>query len=325
LEAAVAEDIVKTMGPLMLGSRLKRLGERLQADTARFIEQVGVGIQPSQYPLLAALDRFGPMTVNELVEVVGISQPGVTRNLARLIEAGLIETSRTHRDQRHKTMTLTDTGVAILERSKAEVWPHVQAAVNDLCAGLSGNLLDQLGGVEDALALSPLDQRAANASAPALRIVGFSDSLADKFHDINAEWISTMFDIEATDREVLENPRERIIEPGGDILFVEAPGLGIVGTCALQKTGKRQFELTKMGVLASARGRKAGEYLLAATLERARQIGADKIYLLTNAKCAAAIHLYEKAGFEHDSGIMQEFGSRYDRCDVAMLYRPRAT
>ena len=318
----MADDIVRLMGPLMLGSRLKRLGERLQADTARHIERSGIGIQPSQYPILAALDRFGPLTVNELVESVGVSQPGVTRNLSKLVEAGLLETSRAHRDQRHKTMTLTEAGQTIMERSKRDVWPQVHEAVTDLCNGLSGDLLTQLEMMEDALAALPLDQRAVRRNGSGLRVIQFSDALAKAFHDINAEWISGMFTLEATDIEVLENPRERIIDPGGEILFVEAAGLGIVGTCALQKTGPNQFELTKMGVMSSARGRKAGEFLLAATIARAIEIGAQKLYLLTSARCAAAIHLYEKAGFEHDSEIMREFGSRYARCDVAMRYRP---
>lgn len=154
----------------------------------------------------------------------------------------------------------------------------------------------------------------------ALVIREFSDELARHFHDINAEWINAMFRLEATDREVLENPRERIIEPGGQILFVEAEGLGIIGTCALQKTGDTSFELTKMGVRETVRGLKAGEFLLAAVIERAKQLGADPLYLLTNAKCAAAIHLYEKHGFRHDAGIMVKHGARYERCDVAMRY-----
>ena len=148
----------------------------------------------------------------------------------------------------------------------------------------------------------------------------FSDDLAGHFHDINVQWISAMFKLEATDEEVLRHPRARIIDAGGAILFVEAPGLGIVGTCALQKTGERSVELTKMGVRADARGLKAGEFLLAAVIERATMLGADPLYLLSNAKCAAAIHLYQKAGFEHDAGIMARYGARYERCNVAMRY-----
>jgi GNAT superfamily N-acetyltransferase len=157
-------------------------------------------------------------------------------------------------------------------------------------------------------------------STDRLTIRPFTDDLARAFHDINAEWITAMFALEATDREVLENPRARIIDGGGVILFVEAAGLGVVGTCALQKTGTACFELTKMGVTEAARGLKAGEFLLAATIAKARDLGADPLYLLTNAKCEAAIHLYEKLGFQHDTRIMAQYGARYERCDVAMRF-----
>jgi N-acetylglutamate synthase-like GNAT family acetyltransferase len=129
-----------------------------------------------------------------------------------------------------------------------------------------------------------------------------------------------MFTLEPTDIDKLEHPHARIIEPGGDILFVEAEGLGIVGTCAVRKTGARQFELTKMGVLDSARGRKAGAFLLRAILQRAAALDAGLLDLLTNSACAAATHLYEKVGFLHDADIMRQFGARYRRCDVAMRY-----
>lgn len=165
----------------------------------------------------------------------------------------------------------------------------------------------------------------ARSVSPTLRIRSFDDSLAQDFHDINAEWIEAMFALEATDRDVLENPRERIIAQGGDILFVEAKGLGIVGACALLRTGPGAFELTKMGVRETARGMKAGEFLLETIIARALELGATKLYLLTNQKCAAAIHLYEKLGFIHDAQIMAEYGARYRRCDVAMRYRPTET
>jgi GNAT superfamily N-acetyltransferase len=159
---------------------------------------------------------------------------------------------------------------------------------------------------------------------PTLAIIGYSDDLASLFASINAEWIESMFALEATDRAVLNDPRRHIIDAGGLILFVSAPGLGIVGTCALRKQADGCFELTKMGVLETARGRKAGEYLLHAMLERARGLSMTTLYLLTNRRCAAAIHLYEKLGFVHDAAIMERFGGHYQRCDVAMSY-PIAT
>ncbi len=154
-----------------------------------------------------------------------------------------------------------------------------------------------------------------------LEIVEFSDTRATDFHDINLEWIEAMFVVEAHDREVLEDPCTHIIDPGGTILFVEAEGLGIVGACALMPTGDSgAWELTKMGVRESARGRKAGEFLLQAVLDRACILPIQELYLLTNSACEAAIHLYEKAGFVHDADIMRRFGSSYERCNVAMRF-----
>ena len=315
----MSKDVVADLGYAYLGSRLKRLAERMQAGAARVIVDTGLPMQPTHMPLLAALDR-APMTVGQLVEAVGTSQPGVTRGIGQLKQLGLVEAGP-GKDLRQRTIRLTPTGEAAMARIKTIIWPRASAAVEAICTGLSGNFLDQIAGIEAALADQPLDARVAALPRPSLMIRDFEESLAHHFQSINEEWISTMFRLERADREVLEDPRTHILNPGGAILFVEAPGLGIVGTCALRKTGARSAELTKMGVRASARGLKAGEFLLAATIARASEMGIDDLYLLTNSICAPAIHLYQKLGFEHDAEVMAKHGARYHRCDVAMRYR----
>lgn len=311
-------DVIREMGAGFLGSRLKRLGERMQAGAARVITSAGLEVQPAHMPLLVALDGRA-LTIGQLVQAVGISQPGVTRGVGQLVDMGLVQ-AETGSDQRHRTISLTDNGAAAIARAKLFVWPQVTDAVDRLLGGRSEELLAILADVEDALASTPLEQLAAQARPEVLSIRDYSDDLAREFHDINAEWISDMFRMEETDRKTLENPRANIIDAGGAILFVEAAGMGIIGTCALQKTGTTGFELTKMGVRKAARGLKAGEFLLNAVIEKAQELGADPLYLLTNGRCAAAIHLYEKLGFQHDSGIMADYGARYARCDVAMRY-----
>lgn len=166
-----------------------------------------------------------------------------------------------------------------------------------------------------------LRSRVETAGRPAMWARDFSDDLADTFYRINAEWIEDMFVLEENDIELLSNPRAQIVDKGGLVLFAETLDLGVVGTCALMVSSDGWVELTKMGVSKSARGRKVGEFLLAKTMERACGLGFDKVYLLTNKKCAAAIHLYEKLGFVHDAEIMHRFGARYERCNVAMSYQ----
>jgi DNA-binding MarR family transcriptional regulator len=312
-------DVVAQMGPVLLGSRFKRLAERLQAGAATVITDAGIPLQPSHIPVMAALGE-GPKTIGRLSEETGTKQPGVTRTVGQLVKLGMV-VQVAGADQRERLASLTPAGQAAMARTRQQVWPRIGQAVEALLAGIApAPLLDQIAALEAGLAARSLAERVADLPPPRFTIHEFSDELAPLFLSINAEWISAMFTLEATDREVLENPRTAIIAPGGTILFIEAEGLGIIGTCALQQTSTGRFELTKMGVSSAARGLKAGEFLLEVMIERARQMGAQQLYLLTNQKCAAAIHLYEKAGFRHDAGIMAQYGARYQRCDVAMDY-----
>lgn len=313
-------DVVAELGHLFLGSRLKRVAERLQADAVKVHKAMGIEAQPAEVALLAAVDRLGPITVSGAVEALGVSQPGVTRTAAGLIDRGLLASESGQHDQRQKVLVLTRSGRALIAKAKKAAWPAIESAVSELCAPLKGSLLEQLAGLERQLDAQPLEARALRPDSLAVR--EWSDDLAQAFHDINEEWISSMFSLEKKDREILSKPRETIIDPGGHIFFVESKELGVVGTCALMKVDDGVFEVTKMGVLAKARGRGAGELVLQTALARASTMGMKTLYLLTNAKCVAAIKLYEKLGFVHDADIMRRCGADYARCDVAMLYRP---
>jgi DNA-binding MarR family transcriptional regulator/N-acetylglutamate synthase-like GNAT family acetyltransferase len=324
MESASRGDLFTDLGHLFLGSRLKRLAERLQADAAKVQRAVGIDAQPAELALIAALDRFGPLTVSEAVEVLGVSQPAVTRTSAALVERGIVQSENDEADLRQKTLTLTKLGRSVLAKAKATTWPAITASVAAMCAPLQGTLLEQIAGLERQLSERSLEARALDQVAKngdVLAVRDYSDDLAETFYAINEEWISSMFELEEKDREVLMHPRERILDQGGCILMVESRELGVVGTCALMKTEEGVFELTKMGVLEKARGRKAGDLLMQAALARASTMKIDTLYLLTNSKCTAAIRLYEKFGFEHDAEIMKRYGAAYARANVAMRYR----
>jgi DNA-binding MarR family transcriptional regulator len=154
------EDVVKELGYLTLGTRLKRLGERLQAQTQVLLEHANVAIPASHFPLLAALERLGAMNVGELTEALGMSQPGVTRLLDKLEAEGLVRSTQLADDRRVRTIALTKSGRQLISRSQRTVWPMIEAAVADACAGPAQPLLAALAALEDALAAVPLSSRA---------------------------------------------------------------------------------------------------------------------------------------------------------------------
>lgn len=155
----MTEDIVRAFGFLSLGTRMKRIGERLQADTQKIIDEMGVEIAASQYPLLAAVDRLGPLAIGDLADALGVSQPGVTRSIAQLVDLGVLQAEPTPDDQRRKLVSLTGQGQRLVDEAKAVIWPRIEAAVADLCETLEGPLLDQLSAIEDGLAALPLNKR----------------------------------------------------------------------------------------------------------------------------------------------------------------------
>lgn len=153
------EDVLRSLGYLCLGSRLKRIGEQLQADTQRLLDGLEVRLQASQYPLLAALDRLGPLPVGELAQSLGVTQPGVTRSVSLLADIGLVEVIQANDDQRRRLVSLTNSGRRLVDVAKQDVWPRIENAVAELCSGLSGSLLEQLAAIEDGLATTPLARR----------------------------------------------------------------------------------------------------------------------------------------------------------------------
>lgn len=157
-------DIVRELGHLTLGTRLKRLGERLQAQTQAVLGEAGISLPASHLVVLAALDRLGSLSIGELTEAVGISQPGISRMVENLRSDGLVTCDRPAEDRRVRPIVMTEAGRQLVARSKRLAWPRVETAVAQICARASGPLLEQLSMFEKALEDAPLRARAARIS-----------------------------------------------------------------------------------------------------------------------------------------------------------------
>ena len=153
------------------------------------------------------------------------------------------------------------------------------------------------------------------AAQSGLQIVDFAPGYAEAFKQLNIEWISRYFVLEAKDQQALYHPRAQIIDRGGVILMAlinDEP----VGTVALIPYDNNTLELAKMAVRPAQQGRGIGLALGEAALSRARQMEAKRLYLESNDKLAPALALYQKLGFRHLPQAREE--SPYARCNVFM-------
>lgn len=323
-------DFLDELGELALGSRLKRISERLLADAAKVYEHYGVMAQPKWFTLLALLDKKEMVSVVKASEYLGLSQPALSQFCRQLVNQGLIEVMPDKSDSRKKVMKLSVKGRTQVDLMKP-IWEAVDSAAKELSEELDNQFYQSLRLFEKSLTRRSLLQRtqqnfsqlvSSKMQTETVTFVEFTASLAPYFESINTQWIDEMFVLEEVDKHVLSKPQETIIDKGGKIWFAQHPHLGIVGTCALLKKSDGVYELTKMSVCKTARGLKIGELLLQHVIGEARLLADQCLFLLTNAKCEAAIHLYEKNGFVHDADIMSSFGKSYQRCDVAMRWLP---
>lgn len=323
-EAMGKEDFLDELAEVALGSRLKRLSERLLNDASKVYKHAGHTIQPKWFTLLALLHKRQKVTVVDAAELLGLTQPAISHFSKELVAQGLIMSQPCDDDSRRRVMSLTAKGISLVKEMQP-MCNAVELAAKQMCAEASITFFESLKAMDKAFEHRSLFQRyleiVENPDANSeVEILEFSPELAKHFQSINNEWIVDMFKLESTDQEILDNPQDIVIAPGGKIYFARHPILGIVGTCALLKQAADRYELTKMGVLKSARGLKIGEALLAHVIQQADRMRINNLYLLTNKKCQAAIHLYEKVGFKHDSEVMENYGKKYQRCDVAMRY-----
>lgn len=144
-------------------------------------------------------------------------------------------------------------------------------------------------------------------------IIPYRDEFAGAFKSINQDWLEQYGLMEPRDLEILDHPRETILDDGGAIFLAEAEG-EIIGTAALMREHAGVFELVKMGVVSNYRGRGVSRLLLDACLHKARQHKARKLILFSNHQLVAALALYEKYGFRQ----VEVTGSPFETADVKM-------
>lgn len=163
----------------------------------------------------------------------------------------------------------------------------------------------------------------------AVRIIPYDSARLDHraaFRDLNLDWIEEYFVVEPRDRHELDDPERHILDPGGAIFMAEAESGGtgeIVGTCALVAEPDGAFELAKMAVRESARGRGVGRALGEAAIDAAVARGATRVDLLSNRALAPAIALYRALGFVEVPLPATEYARADIKMTLELSRRPR--
>jgi GNAT superfamily N-acetyltransferase len=129
-------------------------------------------------------------------------------------------------------------------------------------------------------------------------IIDYEDRYHDDFKRLNLEWLDKFNLTESHDLEILDHPRESVIDRGGHI-FLLRDGDAIIGSAGIFKMNDGEYEIIKMTVAPEHRGKKLGELLLAKCIAKTKELHASTLILYSNSNLKTAIYMYEKFGFKH--------------------------
>jgi DNA-binding MarR family transcriptional regulator/GNAT superfamily N-acetyltransferase len=306
------------VGKVALGSRLRLMTAILTDDAARIYESYGMNFLPKWFPVFYTLIEEREITITEIANEIGHSQPSVSKIVQEMIAAGLVEESLKSNDKRRNIVGLTAQGREFSKELKLQL-VDVEAAVDSLISESSHNLWAAIEEWEFLLEQKSLFKRVNEQKKKResldVKIVDFQPKYLEAFKALNVEWISTYFEMEEADYKALDNPQEYILDKGGKI-FVALYQNEPVGVCALikMKDSVYDFEMAKMAVSPKAQGKNIGFLLGETIVNSAREQGAKKIYLESNTIIKPAINLYYKLGFQKVFGL----ATPYKRCNIQM-------
>ena len=139
----------------------------------------------------------------------------------------------------------------------------------------------------------------------------YSNKDAYIFKSLNLEWLETYFFVEPIDKLILNNPKSKILDPGGHIFMVELNSK-VIGTFTFIKIEESVFEFSKMTINSIYRGQGYGNSIMKYAISFAKKNEWKKIVLYSNTKLENSIHLYYKYGFlevEMESNVVYSRGN----------------
>ena len=321
-------NFMESLGTLALGSQLKRVNEHLSGEVGRILRELGVDFEPRWLPLFALLTLKGDCSVVQAARQLGVSQPAISQFSKELFKVELIEIGRDPRDSRKRILSLSKSGRKLAELLRP-IWLALKKSIEDVMNEQELDLLHALNKFEKGLQQRGLMERTmekmmentkkstGHRIASQVKIVAYSARYKNDFKRLNEEWINEIFEIDAKNQKVIAHPKREILEKGGKIFLAVLPSGEAIGTCVIKPDTRGRMELSKMAVTKKMQGHRIGEMLLRRCIWQVKMLGQKNFYLVTNNDCKAAIHIYEKLGFQ-DAPTFLEGHTDYRRANVAM-------
>lgn len=297
----------------MTSAQLRELSRQLVRQLGMLDKDCGdIALPPIQAHTLIELEQQ-PLTVNQLADKLNIDKSNASRAVNNLAKNSLIQTSPHPNDKRSVVASVTEQGINTLAKLHSQQNQFYDSILERLTEAetqqVSGGIEHYLKALQQSRAsidvvVRPLQQQDNTAVANVIRQVSYENGLTeDKGYGVADPTLEDMF-------SVYNNERSQywVIELDGKVVGGGgfAPLAGMPEVCELQK----------MYFLPETRGKGLAKKLVNMSMEQAKELGYQHMYLETTECLNAAVKLYEKLGFEHLDSAWGETG--HDACEVVM-------
>jgi DNA-binding MarR family transcriptional regulator len=123
---------VTTLAPVDAPALAARLRLGVTRLARRLRQEAEAGVTPSMLSALSAAERKGSLTMRDLCRAEQVQPPTMTRIVAALVEAGLVEREADPTDGRVAWVTVTPGGRRLLERSRRRKEAYLAKALGSL-------------------------------------------------------------------------------------------------------------------------------------------------------------------------------------------------
>lgn len=306
-------DFLSELGLNAVVTRLKRVSDAMLHDGKRMYKELGMDIEPNWFAVFKLLRRREKITITKIADAIGLSHPSVISIVNKMSDAGYLKESRSKDDSRKRILSLTAKAKRKMPKFE-QVWDAGTAGFKKMMN--DRDIIGMLDVLETRIAERGFRERtiAELEKIKSTEVVEFEDKYAGDFARLNYEWIAKFYIVEEHDHDQLDNPRQYVIDKGGQIFFALVDG-EVAGTVAMIRVNYDVFELAKMAVSPQFQGCKIGEKLMQACVDFAERENAPFIVLESNTKQFAAINLYRKFGFKQTP---LDPNSLYTRANIRM-------
>jgi DNA-binding MarR family transcriptional regulator/N-acetylglutamate synthase-like GNAT family acetyltransferase len=309
-------DFYSMTGKMALGSRLRRLSEQMTEQAAGIYDLYQVDLQPKWFPVFYSLSLTREKSITDIAREIGHTHPSVSQIVREMAAKGYVIEKKGELDGRKNFVLLSPAGEKVREKMQPQLG-DVTSAIEKTMKETNHDLWKAIAEWEQLLEQKSLlrrvqEEKKARESSQ-VEIVDFQPAWQPAFRRLNEEWITKYFRMEESDYKALDHPQEYILDKGGHIYMALYKGEP-VAACALIPMDDGGFELAKMAVSPQAQGLGIGWLIGKACIEKARSLGARRVYLESNTALKPAINLYHKLGFRKAAGPP----SPYERCNIQM-------